>query len=752
MNVFPSRSAIAWRFGEQPPRSRENEPTQEEFFSNESLITEVASLVRESIQNSLDERLDTTRPIKVRFKLGLQKSENLKRYFGELIPHASLVIPHSIPDLNESAKYLVIEDFNTLGLEGSTSSKCLEVSEQEKLTRGFKDSYWFFEWKTGKSNKASGKRGSWGVGKIVFPRASALKTYLVFSERRQIAAPDGDPQILFGHCILNFRNLAGKRFVPDCQWMTEQVTLGTEETETIDLVPSKDLHEHEQFKVDWKLARKDGDTGTSIVVPFVNVGMSSDQLLHSIAQDYFITILSEMLICEVEDEEGIVVKLDRESLIPFLEERVNQETFRSRTVLEMVELCRLYEMHLNGETSKFEISAQDEFPNDWSNYSPTDDFASNFRKHYEENKLIEVKINATVPKTKKGDSKQGDAFVALLKHSEGIETSTVFCREGILIPGANTTSTKDTISIVLVGSVGDSNAGENTLATLLKNAEGPSHEKWTVTASHFKGLYTPEVLGNKTVDWVKRSVQSLLRIIRKEDVEADSKELSRFFPDPEYGRSTPVSKVRLGDSEKIKNPKVLLSASKTPGNPRAVQLTWANFNLTQDEYVLSIIEPTIEEISSGNGETSFLHQVDQNLSSITFQVAVKAGENITKSNVKRIQFLSNQRDPQLIASRSGDSVIIQAEDISMVTNGMRFEVELGYSVRGGSTFGSDSVYDLEALKLFQPGESHGAVVSAASEQNVIRIDVSNSNFEVVLRGFNPLLDPAMRDSYKGVFQ
>ena len=292
MDVSPNRSAIKWRFVEHVPSTRENEQTQEEFFSSEKLTNEVAYLVRESIQNSLDERLDSSKPVRVKFTVGIQSEQLLKKYFEDLLPHAKAVSLINAPSLEGEAKFLVIEDFNTKGLEGSTSSVFENVTDDQKNARGYGDSFWFFEWKTGKSNKSSGKRGSWGVGKIVFPRASALKAYLVLSERQQKAAPDGDTQILFGHSILNYRTIGDKRYVPDCQWMTKEVLNEADANKHPDIVPSNDSVECDKFREDWNLARKQGEFGTSIVVPFVNELMDASQLLHSIVQDYFVAILS----------------------------------------------------------------------------------------------------------------------------------------------------------------------------------------------------------------------------------------------------------------------------------------------------------------------------------------------------------------------------------------------------------------------------------------------------------------------------
>ena len=111
-----------WQF-EQPARAqRQNEQTQEEFFSNADVVSEVSGLVREAIQNSLDEVLDPSKPTRMVFTVGRQVPSVTKRYFEDLYPHIEKSGIPDLPNYEESSKYLVIEDFNTRGLEGPTTS------------------------------------------------------------------------------------------------------------------------------------------------------------------------------------------------------------------------------------------------------------------------------------------------------------------------------------------------------------------------------------------------------------------------------------------------------------------------------------------------------------------------------------------------------------------------------------------------------------------------------------------------------
>lgn len=747
--VSMERSAIEWNFGKQPGNTRENEPTQEEFFSNESLITEVAAVVRESIQNSLDERLDKSRPIRVRFKLGTQTSNLSQSYFDQLLPHADTVLPGGVPRLDEDSKFLVVEDFNTLGLEGSTSSATPEfdpVKDREKIkARGHKDSYWYFEWSTGKTNKAGGKRGSWGVGKIVFPRASALKSYLVLSERQVSAAPDGDSCILFGHSILNFRWVNGNRFVPDCQWMAT-------DRENELLVPSANSVEADRFRKDWKLQRKSGEFGTSIVVPFVNKNISASQLLHSIARDYFVTILSGMLICDVEDIDGTVISLDSNSLSSLIstwEEEPSKE-FRSND--EMIELCNLYKQFQSSETVSFSINNPVPKPNDWNSLELSEELAKDLAQAFDSGKSIEIKVATIVPKSRDSEPSRADEFIVLLKKIEDLQSKTVFCREGILIPDAYPIETKGFVSIVLVGKVSDESDDNNSLATLLKRAEGPSHEKWTVTASHFKGQYRPEELGNRTVSWVKRSVQSIYQIIRRLDLEPDDKSLAKYFPEIEDG-SGEIRTVEAGeDSGSILKQLVKLRAEKIPSNTRMIQLHWNNVNIGQSSYVLKLIAPVDKIIAGGEGKVNTAtFTVDDSWETATFQVEVMENEKLFKSNMATLSFKTFAGIPDLYAERHGQGIVVRPMDCKQIESGMKFELDLGYIVRGGTTFGSESEHDIDAYKAFVTQDSHGIRVEKGIKANQVIAVIVDPNFEIYFAGFNRLLDPAVNSNFLGVF-
>ena len=747
MRVSSERTAIQWNYGEKAPNHRENEPTQEEFFSNESLITEVSAIVRESIQNSLDERLDKSMPIKVRFKLGEQKPSLSKKYFSTLFRHAHAVLPGGAPSFDELQKFLVIEDFNTLGLEGSTSSADPElhpVKDKKAIQeRGYKDSFWYFEWKTGETNKSSGKGGSWGVGKVVFPRASALKSYLVLSERRKAAAPDGDACILFGHSILNYRTVDEVRYIPDCQWMAKDSRNNL-------LVPSADPIESNEFRIDWSLLRKSGDLGTSIVIPFVNKKMSDDQLIKSIIRDYFVAILGGVLVCEVEDLDGNISSINADSIKSFISKWDEGQAKNSKSSLEMLALCDLYSLRQSSETIKFRFSNPEDKANEWNVFKLDQEQEIALSDAFESEKPIEICVSTVVPANRDGEELSHDEFTILMKKVDEIQGKTVFCREGILIPGASSAETKGYVSMVLVGEVGDDTEKINSLASLLKRAEGPSHEKWTVSGSHFTGFYRPEELGNRTVQWVKRSVQSVFQIIRRQDLESDYRSLAKYFPKSDDGSSVTPSPHPGNGPSPILKPLVKLRAAKTPGNPRRVEISWNNVNVSQDEYSLWVVNPIEREIAKGGQQTfdeSFM--VDPAWKSLTIQLQVQDQDKTFKSNRVTLNYEKVGRFPELVVEKSGIGVMVKAMDPSEVTENMAFSLEFGYRVRRGSTFGSESEYDLDLFKAFNQELSSGVHVEKTLKLNVVKITVERSDFYLHFSGFNDLLDPALKSEFIG---
>jgi hypothetical protein len=514
---------IGWQHLEVKLRDREDELISEEFFNDVDTLSEISSLIRESMQNSIDEILDKRLPIKMRFTVGKQSAKLNKEYFSDIYEHAKLSIqPSLLPSLDLESNYLVIEDFNTNGLRGSISSQKPTANSSET----YFDNYWYFEWKSGETNKLTGGRGSWGVGKIVLSAASRLKTILVYSERQSLSCPEPNTNgILFGHSIFKYATLANdKRLRPYRNWMKE-VKVGSD----IDYIPTSDLDDINQFCEDWRLVRKQKDYGTSIVIPFIKNTITAERLIQCIIQDYFIAILDGHVICEVVDENNRRFDLNKENLVSLIEE-LDEDSWTSATKnkQELIGFCQMYEKRIGAKTHKIEVRPGIDYANDWSNYEFEEALKDEFRSKIESGSCVEFEVVTEVPTQQVGISKTDKFSVLFSKYSREGLSKTLFTRRGIIIPEAFRESKLNGLLSMVIIEENESNF----LQQMLRLSEGPAHKNWTATGDKVLGRY--EIKGlKKTIVWVKNSAQSIFKKLQPDQNIADDRSLAKYFPDEE---------------------------------------------------------------------------------------------------------------------------------------------------------------------------------------------------------------------------
>jgi hypothetical protein len=737
--------ANTWITKEHQQGDRQQENIQDEFFSNADIVSEVSALVRESIQNSLDERfdpnspLDPQVPVRVIFTLGLQDPNLNHKYFAQIMPHAEKSIAHDLPTLNEDAKFLVIEDFNTRGLEGSvdsngppefgvTSDREKDDSDPTKI----RDSFFYFEWVAGGSGKKAGNRGSWGVGKIVFPRASAIRTYLVLSERRLEAAPEKNPKILFGHAIFKYRFVNGRKYKPDCQWMVQDDSAGP--------VPSTHSKAHEEFVSDWNLTRKD-ELGTSIVIPFCQNTMTVEKLTQSIIRDYFVTILSGFLECEVKDHFGKHIVINASTLIKLVEDLPTEpgQPLLAKNKVELQALCNMFELSLKGETSQFVLETNAKSLNDWNSIEVIEEQAQSMAEAFENSKLLEITVKTAVPKSPDQADYQSDTFRMLLRRNDGVKSSTVYCREGILIPDANRRSQiQDTLSLVIVGDLTKKSA----LANFLKDAEGPSHETWSHLASKFKGKYKPEYQGQRTITWVKNSVDRTMKIIRKRENTEDSTTLSKYFPISLTGS------IPRPDVNKVS---ILLRVSRSGGNLSGVQLFWKAIGFEGTDFKVIQLDPMPKEFRLNNAENMLDIPLLLENQIYKYCVIANNGVEIVRSNVVSID--TNPLKPavatvlvQPLTDRTGFS--ISPNDPTLFVQGMKIDLKVAYHALGASGMTLWTEKDFILRELLNPGQFFG--LTCEGSQNAVQFLVQDPIFYAEFAGFDRLRDLDILTNVGGV--
>ena len=537
----------SWKFREVPSGTKNRNPVQDEFFNSSEALTEVSSLVRESIQNSLDahKRVDDEEPVRVKFRLDSLDPSLINAYFDALDPHLRAGIPGG-SGLSQRADcpYLIVEDFNTSGLLGD--------SRKDQLTKDdvpSKNSYHYFIWAEGASAKTSGNRGRWGIGKIVFPRLSEIKSFFVLSNREIDSAPCGVDEILIGMSILRGHQINGINYQPDGWWSSETEVSG------VPIPVSRKIVE--SFKRDWRISR-DSQTGLSIIIPFVPSYLTKEMIRDCVIRDYFIAVIQGLLEVEIEDTNGTYFlskdNLRRECLNLGAEERIANSKSRDEQIV-------LIDMLVDSQRKEIEdlrVKISKEFPNRWNSVMLSQESAENALEILERGETLSCVVEVEIPERRAPTT---DFFRVFIRKNPEIRTSAVFSREGITIPSANPSLVKDHLVLVI------SNSGP--LANLLADAEGPAHEKWSEKTDKFRSNYHV-AKGLQVLSFVRKAPFELLFKIRGSGSERDSTALSSFFPLPgsqKFGASGETPKTKGQSHEKTKPTTIDI-----PQNPREFEI------------------------------------------------------------------------------------------------------------------------------------------------------------------------------------
>ena len=200
-----------WFFRIKPPRDTVREPIQGEFFSNEAIDNSTEALVREAIQNSLDNRSRSADKVVLRFVLcggsAARSSREMSTLTDGLFEHLAAPgngLLHAVT-VETRCPFLLIEDFGTTGLTGNP-----EAWDSEGESRN--NFYAFFR-AEGQSDKSGVSLGRWGVGKFVFPRSSRASSFFALTVPEGTASP-----LLMGRAILRSHRVRDTTFLPDGYW------------------------------------------------------------------------------------------------------------------------------------------------------------------------------------------------------------------------------------------------------------------------------------------------------------------------------------------------------------------------------------------------------------------------------------------------------------------------------------------------------------------------------------------------------
>lgn len=557
-----------WRFEIKRFSQKSRQPMQASFFTTSSIDDDTHALVRESIQNSLDAKAGDG-PVRVRFSINtlLASSGALSNYIcDEAWKHfrASDNGLENPPSKSDDCRYLVYEDFNTKGLVGDER----DFEGQEG------NSFYYFMRAEGLSGKNEGDRGRHGIGKYVFPYTSAIRMFIAATIRCT------DSRLLVaGQSVLKSHQVDGIQYTPDGWWGSFEACDGEDYLP----LPAEDERVLDRLQADFGLRRGAGDTGLSVVMPFIQDEVSSEKLTEHVIREYFWPIMAGLLEVEI-GEDGSERSITVESIASVIEEM--KENISLQDIKPVIDLAKRAILDEDLSVVKLLLPESLGAPKWTTKYVSKDVSSQILRKISLPGGMI--KIDCPLYVRKKNELEKKSFFsIYLVKDSEDKQYQPKFVREGIMIPEARSSKVRGYVSLVVV---------ENgPLATLLGDSENPAHTEWEKNAVKFKNKYD---WGPSTIDFVRLSVNKLLNTISQSDEELDLTVLSDIFyidlpendeevPEsrkiarnkkPEPGHvdeppcPTPESKPRAYSLRSIAGGFILTNAAKSAGKARRYEV------------------------------------------------------------------------------------------------------------------------------------------------------------------------------------
>jgi hypothetical protein len=473
-----------WHFNKRRPCDRARNPSNDAFFTAESLENLSEALVREGIQNSLDAaQNDASGAKSVRIRIA-HVTEPSQRAAQIIYDHFAAVAGHfknglGKPDVERlfgsSAGYLVFEDFGTKGLQGDV--------EEYRLEKATKNAFFSFFRAEGMSAKEEDKIGRWGIGKQVFPTASRLHSIFGVTVREEDPA-----KVLMGSAVVRIHTHDGEEYHPDA-WF------GLRDDLEQPVSPVRDTHFIEDFEKAFGL-RRGREPGLSIVVPSVDERVSQSELCRGVVRSFFWPILDGQLVVDIEAPSGRVT-LDAEKVTADLDILPEED----RPLISLASWASELKpaKHIELERPKnlrpSWVAIGDELLPEAK--------LIKIREAMEEEGRVAIKIPVLVRPKGDPSKERWSSFRVFIESCSGAGRKPLFLREGIVITDVRASAVSGTRALVVVD--------DKPLAGLLGDSEGVNHTQWQKDSEKFHGRY---VYGAETINFVTRSFQEIMQRVR----------------------------------------------------------------------------------------------------------------------------------------------------------------------------------------------------------------------------------------------
>ncbi|WP_428273488.1 hypothetical protein [Candidatus Palauibacter sp.] len=549
-----------WRFRAMAPSEPNQNPIQGEFFS--ANLPE--RFIRESVQNSLDARAGRE-PVTVRFTIGGPERavpvERTGRYLKGLQRHFEAVmraesgslakdsdrrreLRSRVALLKEPLPFLIVEDFGTTGLQG-------DITANEIQAQG--NDFWGFFRSIGISPKGEDAGGSWGLGKWVFPDASKLNAFLGVTRRT------GETRfLLMGQAMLKLHELDGSKYPPvgffaagskddDRYWLPMPVESaglrrrrgGVSEGAAACFVQAA----MSEFGL-----RRAGEPGTSVVIPHPKDELTEPaNLVRAAIRQYFHPIVAGDLVVEVAAPEEPTRRIDAATIVDEARRTgdgpEDDPEQRAEALIRAITLARWG----NGqEDGLVEADARRKQP------VIAADQVEQLRARYNDGRRLAFRVWSKV-------GGKSNSFTVLLEGDDSLDTGHDYYVRGHLhIPRMDYLTRHRARALIVVDNTSD-------LGHLLRDAEGPAHEKWRADAPRLKEKGWPAAA--ERVREVQNAAARILEALAEKPADVRRDALSDLFPADTGGRRGP-GPARPGPSPIPSENRLSLRIHRVPGGFR----------------------------------------------------------------------------------------------------------------------------------------------------------------------------------------
>ncbi len=495
-----------WFFRKKSKGEVERDPGWDEYFTSNRSTDE--SLVREAIQNSLDAHAKTesleaqSGPARVRiYYSGATKALPKSAYEKYLVGAAEHYTSEDckIGEIPEGdCPFVVLEDFNTTGLLGHVDWDYTNIKKKPPYNRFF--------WSENQSEKGEGTRGKWGIGKVVFPIASKIRTFFAYSIREFEQPSD----ILCGKSLLPFHTVDSTRYSADGWWGLQDS--GEPRPETSESIINA-------FKSDFNLQRNK-EPGLSVVVPYVKE-LDWIEMQRVLVENYMVSFVRGDLHVELENGEGEKVVYDSahlENIENFLLGILEQDTSAKP-------LLQAFRMICEGMTTpvEFKLNLYDGDRPEWQDKIFPESTLTAIREELdkteadgETGKPVTIVVPMRVAEKKAKRDKIGE-FKVVLRRSTGAIVRPWFYRAGLYINRVRPHPVANFVSVVLIDGV---------VSDMLNQAEPPSHSEWRVNTGDFKNIYK---YPGEHIDFIIKAVRRIVDRVDETEQGLDRSTLKNIF-------------------------------------------------------------------------------------------------------------------------------------------------------------------------------------------------------------------------------